>query len=126
MLSPAELKFMEAVWANEPVKSGQLVSILGETEGWKKSTVYTFLKNLSQSGYLINRDAVVISYIERREYYHNLTVELLERYFAGDLGSFIAAYKNGVQLTREDLIDYYEKVKNYRWISVLKFYKFQL
>lgn len=114
ILSVSELKFMETVWAYEPVKSGYLVKILGEKEGWKKSTVYTYLKILVNAGYLINKDSVVISYIDKKDYYHSLSEEIIGKYFGGDLGSFIAAYKNGTDLTRDDLIDFYSKVKNYR------------
>ena len=114
ILSEAELKFMETVWENEPVKSGNLVKIFAEKEGWKKSTVYTYLKNLSKSGFVINKNSIVISYIEKKDYYSSLARELLAKYFKNDMGNFIAAYKNGEQLTRDELIDFYAKGKNYR------------
>ena len=42
-LHQAEYKFMEVIWANEPVNSTALVKLCVEQLGWKKSSSYTVL-----------------------------------------------------------------------------------
>lgn len=114
-LGPSELKFIEIIWKYEPVKSGELARIsLGEL-GWQRTTVYTVIKKLIDCGYVKNERSIVSTMIDRKTYYHNLAADCVDEYFGGDLGNFIAAYHNGVPMTRDNLIDYYDKVKNYKY-----------
>ena len=53
-LFDAELKFMNIIWEEEPIKSGELVKVCNEKLGWKKSTTYTVLRKLAQRGVLKN------------------------------------------------------------------------
>ena len=46
-LFDAELKFMNIIWEEEPIKSGELVRVCNEKLGWKKSTTYTVLRKLA-------------------------------------------------------------------------------
>lgn len=41
-LAETEMKFAEIVWENEPIKSGELVSICEEKLNWKKSILIQF------------------------------------------------------------------------------------
>ena len=41
----AELRLMELIWENAPIRSTALVQLAGEKLGWKKSTVFTVVKN---------------------------------------------------------------------------------
>ncbi|MDE7060109.1 MAG: BlaI/MecI/CopY family transcriptional regulator, partial [Lachnospiraceae bacterium] len=49
-MTEAERKFADVIWENEPVGSGELVSLCNKRFGWKKSTTYTFLKKLCEQG----------------------------------------------------------------------------
>ena len=53
-LFDAEYKFMNIIWKEEPVKSGDLVKLCNEKLGWKKSTTYTVLRKLSQRNFVKN------------------------------------------------------------------------
>ena len=64
-LHQAEYKFMEVIWANEPVNSTALVKLCDEQLGWKKSTTYTVLRKLCQRGILCNDDATVVAVAKR-------------------------------------------------------------
>ena len=57
-LNQSEMSLMEIIWENEPMRSGELVSAAGEKLGWKKSTVYTVLKHLTEKGAAANENAV--------------------------------------------------------------------
>ena len=43
----AELRLMELIWENAPIRSTALVQLAGEKLGWKKSTVFTVVKKLA-------------------------------------------------------------------------------
>ena len=52
-LHQAEYRFMEVIWANEPVNSTALVKLCEDQLGWKKSTTYTVLRKLCQRGFRV-------------------------------------------------------------------------
>ena len=66
-LFDAELKFMNIIWEEEPIKSGELVRVCNEKLGWKKSTTYTVLRKLAQRGVLKNEKTIVTSNDEAEE-----------------------------------------------------------
>ena len=66
-LFDAELKFMNIIWEEEPIKSGELVRVCNEKLGWKKSTTYTVLRKLAQRGVLKNENTVVTSIVKRED-----------------------------------------------------------
>ena len=43
-LFDAELRFMEILWANQPVSSGALARLCQEQLGWKRTTTYTVIQ----------------------------------------------------------------------------------
>ena len=47
-LCETDHRFMNIVWDNEPLPSGELVKLCGEILGWKKSTTYTTLRKLCE------------------------------------------------------------------------------
>ena len=58
-LADGEYRFACLVWDNEPLPSGQLVTLAAAALGWKKSTTYTVLKKLCERGVLQNSDGQV-------------------------------------------------------------------
>ena len=66
-LFDAELKFMNIIWEEEPIKSGELVRVCNEKLGWKKSTTYTVLRKLAQRGVLKNENTIVTSIVKKEE-----------------------------------------------------------
>ena len=52
-INNSELKFMEIIWENEPVSSGDAVKLSSEILGWKKSTVYVKSQTLTTLSYLM-------------------------------------------------------------------------
>ena len=66
-LADGEYRFACLVWDNEPLPSGQLVTLAAAALGWKKSTTYTVLKKLCERGVLQNSDGQVTSLIRRED-----------------------------------------------------------
>lgn len=113
-LCPSELKLLEIVWKNEPVRSGRLAAICLAEAGWKKSTVYTILKNLREEGYILNEKGNVVSALSWQDYYHALARDFVDKNFSSSFARFVAAYADGAHLSREEILACYDAVKNYR------------
>ncbi len=62
----AEFKFMEIVWCEEPIRSGDLVKLADKELGWKKSTTYTVIRRLVDRKILSNEDSIVTSLVKKR------------------------------------------------------------
>ena len=113
-LSDSEYRFMQVVWGAEPVGSGQLAALCGETLGWKKSTTYTVLKKLCQRGILQNEDSVVTARYPREEVTAASAGEFVDKTFGGSLPGFLAAFMSGRRLSPGEaeelkrLIDQYQ------------------
>ncbi|MBR3934289.1 MAG: BlaI/MecI/CopY family transcriptional regulator [Clostridia bacterium] len=102
-LCTSDYRFMDIVWDNEPVKSGELVSLCNEKLGWKKSTTYTMVKKLSQKGYLKNENSIVTSLIPRKEVQMFESNYVVNSAFGGSLPSFIASFVSRRQLSKKEI-----------------------
>lgn len=91
-LCDSDYRFMQIVWENAPVNSGDLVRLCEAKLGWKKSTTYTTIKKLSQKGYIENRDAVVSVRIPKERVQAEESEYFVERTFGGSLPQFLAAF----------------------------------
>lgn len=87
----SEYRFCLLLWANEPIKSGELVKLCREQLDWKSSTTYTVIKRLSDRGVLLNRDSLVISLVSKAQAQAAQLDELLDKTFEGSLPALISA-----------------------------------
>ena len=101
-LHQAEYRFMEVIWANEPVNSTALVKLCDEQLGWKKSTTYTVLRKLCQRGILRNDDAIVVAVAKREQVQKFESQQVVERSFGGSLPAFVNAFLSEKKLSREE------------------------
>ena len=49
-LCDSDYRFMQVVWQEAPINSGELVKLCEERLGWKKSTTYTTIRKLCANG----------------------------------------------------------------------------
>ena len=101
-LFDAEYKFMNIIWEEEPVKSGDLVRLCSEKLGWKKSTTYTAIKKLSEKGYIKNENAIISVLIEQHLVQQDESNYFVERTFGGSLPGFLTAFLGGKRITKEE------------------------
>lgn len=101
-LCESEYRFMNVIWENEPLTSGELVTLCEKTLGWKKSTTYTVLKKLCQRGVAQNRDTVVASRVARDDVRSYESERLVERAFDGSLPGFLAAFLGGKTISEQE------------------------
>ena len=93
-LFDAELRFMEILWANQPVSSGALARLCQEQLGWKRTTTYTVLKKLCERGILQNEGSTVTSLVKKEEVQCAESAAVVDKTFDGSLPRFVAAFLN--------------------------------
>ena len=114
-LFDAELKFMNIIWEEEPIKSGELVKVCNEKLGWKKSTTYTVLRKLAQRGVLKNENTVVTAIVKREDTQIYESHEVVEKSFGGSLPKFLTAFFGNKKISNDEaeelkkLIDFYKE-----------------
>lgn len=110
-LSDSECRLISAIWEDEPVNSTELVRRCEKKFGWKKSTTYTILKKLEQKGAVENRDASVVSLVNRQQVMEREGRELLCR-MGSSLPDFFAAFLKGRKLTKEEAQRIYRMIQD--------------
>lgn len=106
-LCDSDYRFMMVVWEHAPVSSGTLVKLCNEVLGWKKSTIYTTIKKLSEKGYIKNENAIVSVLIEKERVQRDESAYFVERTFGGSLPQFLAAFLGGKKIPAKEA----EKIK---------------
>ena len=98
----SEYRFMEILWAHEPVGSSELVKLCNQELGWKKSTTYTVIRKLVDKGIIRSEKTIVESLVKKEEADWQAGEELLQRTCKGDVPMFLAAFLKDRRLSREE------------------------
>lgn len=101
-LCDSDYRFMQIVWDQAPVNSGELVKICNEKLGWKKSTTYTTIRKLCVKGYIKNENAIVSVIIPREQVQTSESAYFVDRTFSGSLPQFIAAFLGGRKISDKE------------------------
>lgn len=91
-LCESDFRFMSVIWDNEPVTSGELVTLCAEKLGWKKSTTYTVLKKMCDRGLAQNIEAMVTSLVPRDQVEAFASEHFVEHTFDGSLPRFLVSF----------------------------------
>ena len=102
-MGPAETKFAEIIWRNEPITSGALSRKAEEALSWKKTTSFTVLKRLCERGIFQNQNGTVTSLISREEFFARHSEQYVQDNFGGSLPAFVAAFTRHQNLSDSDL-----------------------
>lgn len=110
----SEYRFCLILWANEPVKSKELVRLCQEQLGWKSTTTYTVIKRLSERGVLKNENTIVTSLVSKDEVQAAELDEFVEKTFEGSLPAFIAAFVRNQRLSDKEIDAMQAMIDQYR------------
>ncbi len=111
-LFEGEYRFMQLIWDNEPINSGDLVKLCESAFAWKKSTTYTMIKKLCEKGYIENRDAVINVLIDRETAETEVSRDFVDKTFSGSIFDMFTAFYGGKKISDTEaskLIDLIEK-----------------
>ena len=112
-LGAVEARFAELIWANEPLKSGELVALCQQELNWKKSTTYTVLKKLCQRGLFANEGGVVRAIISREDHFAMQSEQFVADTFAGSLPAFLAAFTRRKALSPDEIAQIRRMIEDY-------------
>ena len=112
-LNLSEMKLMEIIWDKEPVRSGELVRLSEQKLGWKKSTMYTVLKHLTEKSAANNSEGVVTALVKRNEQMNAQSENILERSSNGSLPLFLTAFFNDKKLSPAEAKELKELIDRY-------------
>lgn len=112
-LGAVESRFADIVWANEPLKTSELVKICAQELDWKRTTTYTVLKRLSDRGLFENNGGVVSAKITRDEFYLMQGESFVDEAYNGSLPAFLAAFTSNKKLSEEDVAEIKRLIDSY-------------
>ena len=110
----SEYRFCLILWANEPIKSSELVKLCKEQLGWKPTTTYTVIKRLSERGVLKNENTLVTSLVSKDEIQAAEIDEMVEKTFEGSLPAFIAAFTRHNRLSEKEIDEVQGMIDRFR------------
>ena len=110
----SEYRFCLILWANEPIKSSELVRLCKEQLGWKPTTTYTVIKRLSERGVLKNENTLVTSLVSKDEIQAAEIDEMVEKTFEGSLPAFIAAFTRHNRLSEKEIDEVQGMIDRFR------------
>jgi predicted transcriptional regulator len=108
-LTECELTTMKIVWdAKEPITCSEVIEQLREKYGlnYKDTTVYTFMKNLKEKGFVDSYRKGITFFVPLRleeEYRREQLKKSMNFWFEGDLSKYIAALAEDNNVSEEDI-----------------------
>lgn len=110
----SEYRFCLILWEHEPINSTKLAALCKEQLGWSRPTTYTVIRRLSERGVLKNENTIVSTLVTKEQVQQSEMKEMMERTFEGSMPAFIAAFANSKKLTKEDIAQLEDLIKNYK------------
>lgn len=99
----SEYRFMNIVWDNAPLNSGELVRLCRDALGWQKSTTYNAIRKMCEKGLIKNENTMVSVLIPKEHVQQTESEAFMERTFNGSLPDFIAAFTKRKKLSKREI-----------------------
>lgn len=107
-IPPSELSVMKVIWnSDEPLSSRQVIDILEEEKGWKRTTILTLLSRLAERNFLstekIKRYTYYTALVDKEEYVKLETKVFFDKIHENSLKSLITALHENHDISDTDL-----------------------
>ena len=104
-LQDAELKVMNVIWREQPVKASEVVKILAGQTGWNMNTTYTLIKRCIAKGALERSEPgfVCRALVSKEDVQREETDRLIDRIFDGSADKLFAALLGRKRLSDEEI-----------------------
>ena len=108
-LTASEWSVLDSLWQENPQTVMQLVSNLGKTVGWAKSTTITTLRRMEEKG-LVNCETIgkgksYTPAVEQEQAEIQETRSFLDRVYRGSVGLMMSAMAQRQELSPEDIAE---------------------
>lgn len=101
-INESEYRFLDILWENEPISSPELVKICLDRLGWKKSTTYTVIKNLSEKKVMVNENTICSTLVSREQVNRQEANEMLNKKYGGSIPAFLTAFLRERRITEAE------------------------
>lgn len=104
-LQDAELKVMNVIWREQPVRATRVVEVMKEQTGWNMNTTYTLIKRCIEKGAVERSEPGFVCHalIKKEDVQREETDRLIEKIFDGSADQLLAALVRRKNLTEEEL-----------------------
>ena len=113
-LGEVQAAFADVIWANEPVSSGELVTICEKQFSWKKSTTYTVLKKLCEKGLFKNESGIVTSVVSKEQFLATKSERFIEDTFDGSFPAFVTAFLSHKKVSKKEIAEIRKMIDDYK------------
>lgn len=105
-LPDSELEVMLVLWRKSPLKTPEIMKELKST-GWSISTLQALLQRLEDKGAVSKtmdgRTKMYTPLISQKEYSHDVSSDMLKRFYRGSISSFLAHFAEAEGMTQEEI-----------------------
>ena len=104
-LQDSELKVMNVIWREQPVKASQVVKILAGETGWNINTTYTLIKRCIEKGAVERSEPgfVCRALVAKEDVQREETDRLIDRIFDGSADKLFVALLGRKRLSAEEI-----------------------
>ncbi len=102
MMSEAEMKIAEWVWANPGIRSMNIVKLCEQNYGWKQSTVFTLIRRMREKECLRSVDSRLYMIPERDVYFTMASREYVKEHYNGNIAAFLTSYLKDAKVSKYD------------------------
>ena len=106
-LTASEWSVLDSLWQENPQTVMQLVSKLGKTVGWAKSTTITTLRRMEEKGLVrcetVGKGKSYTPAVEQEQAVISETRSFLDRVYQGSVGLMMSAMARRQELSREEI-----------------------
>ena len=108
-LTASEWSVLDSLWQENPQTVMQLVSNLGRTVGWAKSTTITTLRRMEEKGLvrceMVGKGKSYTPAVEQEQAEIQETRSFLDRVYRGSVGLMMSAMAQRQELSPEDIAE---------------------
>ena len=108
-LTASEWSVLDSLWQENPQTGMQLVSKLGKTVGWAKSTTITTLRRMEEKGLvrceMVGKGKSYTPAVEQEQAEIQETRSFLDRVYRGSVGLMMSAMAQRQELSPEDIAE---------------------
>lgn len=108
-----EYLLMKIVWDSEPVRMRKLVADAYEVKQWKRTTVYTMIKRLSERGIVTFKDGFVTSNYSQNQVQMSKAVEFIDKTYDGSISELMSAFVDKKEIDKKEALEIKELLDKY-------------
>ena len=104
-LQDSELKVMNVIWREQPVRAARVVEVMKEQTGWNMNTTYTLIKRCIEKGAVERSEPgfVCQALVTKEDVQREETDRLIDKIFDGSADKLFAALLGRKKLSQEEL-----------------------